>query len=162
MTMYSVIPVEEEASKTLPEQQEFDGSDMAKPSPSKPVVFGSNDVMKVKSKGVNLECQICSKTYKNKKSLADHKRMYHSDKPIRLIDNKQRVKSKGVNLECQICSKTYKNKKSLAGHKRMYHSGKSIRLISNKQRVKSKGINFECKISILIYIPWANTGESKY
>ena len=69
----------------------------------------------------DLQCMICRKVYKNKKSLSDHKRRYHCD-----------------DLQCKICRKVYKNKKSLGDHNRRYHSNIPLRLYPDQQQDFSK------------------------
>ena len=60
MPMYTFIPADEDARKAPPRPPVFVSDDMA-------TIFESNDVLKGKSNGENLECKSCNKTYKNKK-----------------------------------------------------------------------------------------------
>ena len=67
---------------------------MMKQARSKTTLFESDEGLKNTSDhGVTLNCITCNKTYKNKKSLADHKRRYHSKLPLRLYTNRYDEKS---------------------------------------------------------------------
>ena len=90
--MYNLVPADSEAHKHPPKKP-FNVPDGIMPDQmvnqprSKTSLFQSFNVAE-KNRG----CDICGKTYKNKKSLADHKRRYHSKLPLRLFSNRKEEK----------------------------------------------------------------------
>ena len=91
MPMYSLVPADSEAHKHSPKKP-FNVPDgmMSDRSSSKTSLRHSGGDVKKN----NLRCRSCDKTYKNKKSLADHKRRYHSKLPLRLFSNRKEKKKK--------------------------------------------------------------------
>ena len=89
MPMYSLVPADSEAHKHSPKKP-FNVPDgmMSDRSSSKTSLRHSGGDVKKN----NLRCRSCDKTYKNKKSLADHKRRYHSKLPLRLFSNRKTEK----------------------------------------------------------------------
>ena len=87
--MYSLVPADSEAHKHSPKKP-FNVPDgmMSDRSSSKTSLRHSGGDVKKN----NLRCRSCDKTYKNKKSLADHKRRYHSKLPLRLFSNRKTEK----------------------------------------------------------------------
>ena len=67
MPMYSLVPADEEARKAPPREPVFASAEMVKQPRSKTLLFESDEEMPAKNRGANLKCQICNKTYKNKK-----------------------------------------------------------------------------------------------
>ena len=92
--MYSLVPADEEARKAPPREPVFASDEMMKQPRSKTSLFESDKEISTKNRGANLKCQICNKTYKNKKSLADHKRIYHSKLPLRFFASRYDEKTK--------------------------------------------------------------------
>ena len=94
MPIYSLVPADEEARKAPPRPRVFAPDEMMKQPRSKTTLFESDEGLKNTSDlGVSLNCITCNKTYKNKKSLADHRRRYHSKLPLRLYTNRYDEKS---------------------------------------------------------------------
>ena len=83
MPMYSFIPADEEARKLPPRESVLVPDEMVRSNTS---LYRSDE--DVKEKNNRLKCDSCDKTYKNKNSLADHKRKYHSNLPLRLFPNR--------------------------------------------------------------------------
>ena len=85
MPMYSFVPADEEARKAKPRDPVFLPNEMVN-NRSKTSLLDSDE--NKENAGSNIECTMCDKVYKNKKSLADHKRSYHSKLPLRLFPNR--------------------------------------------------------------------------
>ena len=67
MPMYSLVPADEEARNAPPREPVFAPDEMIKQPRSKTSLFESDKEIPTKNRGANLKCQICNKTYKNKK-----------------------------------------------------------------------------------------------
>ena len=88
MPMYTLVPADSEARKHPPIKPFSVPDQMVNHPHPKTSSLHSDNAVKKK----NLRCDICGKTYKNKKSLADHKRRYHSKLPLRLFSNRKEEK----------------------------------------------------------------------
>ena len=92
--MYSFVPADEEAHKATPREPVFVPDEMVR---SKTSLVDSGDKLRKKGTDNNYKCKICNKTYKNKKSLADHKRKFHSKIPLKLFVKQDKDASKSKN-----------------------------------------------------------------
>jgi len=84
--MYTFVPADEAAHKLPPRDPVNVPDQMINQPHPKTSLFQSDNVVKKKN-NLDLTCNICGKTYKNKNSLGVHKRRYHSKLPLRLFHN---------------------------------------------------------------------------
>ena len=92
--MYSLVPADEEARKAPPREPVFAPAEMIKQSRSKTSLLEPDEELMEESTGRKPKCEICNKTYKNKKSLANHKRRFHSNLPLILFADRDGENSK--------------------------------------------------------------------
>ena len=144
MPMYSLVPADEAARKLPPRDPLNVPDEMMKQPPPKTSLFQSDNVV-AKKNNSDLSCDICGKTYKNKKSLSEHIRRYHSKFPLRLFHN-QKEKKFASESENDSDNESYSSNEDKPSRKRKISSDDDT---SRKKRIISASENsdFDDKIS---------------
>ena len=144
MPMYTFVPADEAARKLPPRDPVNVPDGMMKQPPPKTSLFQSDNVV-AKKNNSDLSCDICGKTYKNKKSLSEHKRRYHSKFPLRLCSNRKEKKFTSES-ENDSDNESYSSNENKPSRKRKISSDDDT---SRKKRIISASENsdFDDKIS---------------
>ena len=98
-------------------------------------------------KSVDFECDICEKTFEDKRGLKMHEKVFnHCNFRCDICDKNYLSKTSlnqhikrvhGVKLNCSLCSKSYVERRNLNRHVRSFHNG-------NKTKWKRSQIRYDC------------------